>query len=120
MVDLDQEGEHLLDLLFPTEELQAAVPGLRTAPDGESPVLIGVTDRRALVIGGRRRGETGSGTGFQSGIGVDDVTTWVAGFVRGAPMVVADGDTIALDLDDHALDRLWRSMDELATAAGVG
>ena len=38
MVDLEREGEHLLDLLSPAEELRTAVPGLRTAADGESPV----------------------------------------------------------------------------------
>jgi hypothetical protein len=117
MVDLELEGEHLLDLLSPAEELRAAVPGLRSAPSGERPVLIGITDRRALVIGCSREQEAASGHGFRPGFGVDDVTTRVAGFARGAPMVVAGGDTIALDLDEHALDRLWESMDGLA--AGV-
>ena len=53
IVDLDQESEHLLDNLGPDEELRAAVPGrLRTTgPRGVDPVLIGVTDRRVLVVG---------------------------------------------------------------------
>ena len=53
IVDLDQESEHLLDNLDPDEELRAAVPGrLRTTgPRGVDPVLIGVTDRRVLVVG---------------------------------------------------------------------
>jgi hypothetical protein len=35
-------------------------------------------------------------------------------------MPAADGGTIALDLDQDALDRLWSAMDGLAGATGVG
>ena len=120
MVDLDREGEHLLDLLSPTEELRAVVPGLRSAPDGEGPVLVGITDRRALVIGRRPSTGTGDGSGPSHGFGVHDVTTRVAEFVRGTPMVVADGDTIELDLGELALDRLCISIDGLGPAVGAG
>ena len=53
IIDLDHESEHLLDSLDPGEELRAAVPGrLRmSGPRVVDPVLIGVTDRRVLVVG---------------------------------------------------------------------
>jgi hypothetical protein len=117
MVDLEQEGEHLLELLSPAEELRAAVPGLRCVPGGERPVLIGITDRRALVIACSEGKEAGRGHGFRLGFGVDDVTTRVAGFARGARMEVAGGDTIELDLGENALSRLRASVDGLAAGA---
>jgi hypothetical protein len=119
LVDLEREGEHLLDILSPCEELRTAVPGLRTAADGESPVLIGITDRRVLVVG-RQRTDAGERLGVQLGIGVVDVTPHVAGLGRTASIEMADGDTIAFDLDDHTMDRLWESVDGLAGITGVG
>jgi hypothetical protein len=119
LVDLEREGEHLLDNLFPAEELRTAVPGLRTAADGESPVLIGITDRRVLVVG-RRRADAGDRLGAQLGVSVVDVTSHVAEFGRAASIEMADGDTIAFDLDDHTMDRLWQSVDGLAGITGAG
>ena len=113
MVDLEQEAEHLLSILSPAEELRTAVPGLRTAADGESPVLIGVTDRRALVIG-RWRADAGEGSGLRAGISVVDLTPHVAGLRRVDSIAMETGDTIAFDLDDHTMDRLWASMDQVA------
>ncbi len=51
IADLEPEGEHLLDLLELAEELRAVVPGVRDGSLCRAPVLIGVTDRRILVVG---------------------------------------------------------------------
>jgi hypothetical protein len=53
IADLDHESEHLLENLDLGEELRAAVPArIRLAgPHAVDPVLIGVTDRRVLVVG---------------------------------------------------------------------
>jgi hypothetical protein len=120
LVDLEQEGEHLLDLLSPAEELRTAVPGLRIAADVERPVLIGITDRRVLVVGRTSAAGPGGGSGLRATFHVDDVTARSPGFARGAVMPAADGGTITLDLDEQALDRLWSAMDGLAGATGVG
>jgi hypothetical protein len=119
LVDLEQEGEHLLDILFPAEELRTAVPGLLIATDGESPVLIGITDQRVLVVGRGWEAEPGGGSGLRTGISVDDLTDHVKTSTPAASLQVAGG-TIELDLDDDALDRLWASMGGLAGTAGVG
>jgi hypothetical protein len=120
LVDLEQEGEHLLDLLSPAEELRTAVPGVRIAADVEQPVLIGITDRRVLVVGRTSAAGPGGGSGLRATFHVDDVTEQSPGFARGAVMPAADGGTIALDLDEDALDRLWSAMDGVAGASGVG
>jgi hypothetical protein len=119
LVDLERESEHLLDVLSPAEELRTAVPGLRTAVDGESPVLIGITDRRVLVVG-RLRPDVGERLGPPTGVSFVDVTPHVAGMRRVASIEMEDGGTIAFDLDDHTMDRLWKSMDGLAGITGVG
>ena len=49
--DLEPEGEHLIALLEMAEELRAVVPGVREGSTGRAAVLIGVTDRRILVVG---------------------------------------------------------------------
>jgi hypothetical protein len=54
------------------------------------------------------------------GVSVVDVTPHVAGFGRAASIEMADGDTIAFDLDDHTMDRLWQSVDGLAGITGAG
>jgi hypothetical protein len=118
VVDLEQEGEHLLDVLFPAEELRTAVPGLLIATDGESPVLIGITDQRILVVGRGWDAGPGGGSGLRTLISVDDVTDHVQSSTP-ASLQVAGG-TIELDLDDAALDRLWASMGDLAGTTGVG
>jgi len=51
IADLEPEGEHLIALLEMAEELRAVVPGVREGSSGRAPVLIGVTDRRILVVG---------------------------------------------------------------------
>ena len=119
MVDLERESEHLLDLLSPAEELRTAVPGLRTAADGESPVLVGITDRRVLVVG-RWRMDASERQGPRAGVSVVDATPHVAGLARAASIEMVSGDTISFDLDDHTMDRLWAAMDDLAGVTGVG
>ncbi len=119
VVDLEQESEYLLDVLFPSEELRTAVPGLRTAAGGESAVLIGITDQRVLVVGRWWDAELGGGSGLRTEIGVEDVTRDVFFSTPTASLKVAGG-TIKLDLDDDALDRLWASMGDLAGTTGVG
>ena len=51
MVNLSVRASTCSTFLSPAEELRTAVPGLRTTADGESPVLVGITDRRVLVVG---------------------------------------------------------------------
>ncbi len=120
MVDLERESEHLLDLLSPAEELRTAVPGLRTAADGESPVLVGITDRRVLVVG-RWRADANEQRRPRAGVTVVDATPHVAaGLARTASIEMDSGDTISFDLDDHTMDRLWAAMDGLAGVTGVG
>jgi hypothetical protein len=51
MIDLEHEAEQLLSLLERTEELRVAVPSTCTNEAlGSGPVLIGVTDRRILLV----------------------------------------------------------------------
>ena len=119
MVDLERESEHLLDLLSPGEELRTAVPGLRTAADGESPVLVGITDRRVLVVG-RWRANASDRSGLQTGVSVVDATPHVAGLAGAASIEMGTGDTISFDLDDHTMDRLWAATDGLMGVTGVG
>ena len=103
----------------PAEELRTAVPGLRTAADGESPVLVGITDRRVLVVG-RWRADASDRHGPRTGVSVVDATPHVAGLARAASIEMETGDTISFDLDDHTMDRLWAAMDGLAGVTGVG
>jgi hypothetical protein len=119
VVDLEQEGELLLDILLPSEELRTAVPGLRMAADGESAVLIGITDQRVLVVGRWWVAEPGGGSRLRTEFSVEDVTCHVYLSTPTASLEVAGG-TIKLDLDDAALDRLWASMGDLAGTTGVG
>jgi hypothetical protein len=79
-------------------------------------VLIGVTDRRVLVVGRWRVAEPV--------VSVDDVTLALAETAAGgsSPGVLTDipGGTVELDLDAVALARLWAQMDGLASVVGVG
>ena len=55
VADLEIEEEGVLDLLQDDEELVAVVPGMRSTPDeGDSQVLIAVTNRRVVVVGRTR------------------------------------------------------------------
>src|SRR5829696_7563991 len=75
--DLDQEEDLLLKLLEPAEELRAVVPGMRSTPaDGQEQVLIGVTDRRVVLVGRRSRSDAAAP-------GVTDVTVCATTAPRG-------------------------------------
>ena len=107
VADLDMEEEGLLDLLAPSEELRAVVPGMRSTPTyGENQVLVGVTDRRVIVIG--RRGRDSSAQ-----LRVVDVTQCVGTSPRGQQRVPHDEAHLDFDLDDEALARIWARIDEL-------
>ncbi|MET0324691.1 MAG: hypothetical protein ABW219_05650, partial [Ilumatobacteraceae bacterium] len=93
MADLEQEEEHLLDLLDPAEELLAVVPGRTSHTEGPDQVLIGVTDRRVLVIG-RRRAPDSTWT-----LAVADATTCAAKVAR-TGSVPYRGGRLELDLDE--------------------
>jgi hypothetical protein len=82
--------------------------------------LIGITDQRVLVVSRTTAAGPGGGSGLRATFDVDDITAQSVGFDRGAVMPVADGGTIAFDLDEPALDRLWSAMDALAGTTGVG
>jgi hypothetical protein len=81
-------------------------------------VLIGVTDRRMLVISRRRAVGGSRGAVTRTAPVVDDVTMLVCTLARDVPMEVAGG-TIELDLDADALDRLWRQVAQLDGAIGA-
>jgi hypothetical protein len=113
VADLEQEEERLLDLLDPTEELLAAVPGRTSETEGQDQVLIGVTDRRVLVIG-RRRAADSSWT-----LGVADATMCAAKVDRSAALPYRGG-RLELDLDEDAMRRLWSTVDGLLPVEGFG
>lgn len=120
VADLDQEAEHLLDLLERAEELRAVVPGLRVPREraddsstwGGAPVLVGITDRRVLVVGrwpaadADRRTSDGRVTSGQMMTAVTAVMRSDGG--RGLDLPGSDAE---LDLDPVALDRLWSHLD---------
>jgi hypothetical protein len=118
IADLEQEGEHLLGLLERAEELRAAVPGVREGSSCRAPVLIGVTDRRILVVG---RWPT-----------ADDESTMLEGSMHVTTALTAsleearDGRGTRLGLpgaeftlDPVALDRLWEHMAGRQGASGA-
>lgn len=112
VVDLDQASERLLDSLDPGEELRTAVPGFRERePHGVDPVLIGITDRRVLVVG--------SGTASANGdhVAVADATRAMSRVVAGRTFTVVlsdlPGGEVELDLDPADLLRLRELVDEL-------
>jgi hypothetical protein len=107
VADFEMEEEGLLALLAPSEELRAVVPGMRSTPAyGENQVLVGVTDRRVIVIGRR-----GSDSAAQ--LRVVDVTQCVGTSPRGQQRVPHDEGHLDFDLDDEALARIWARIDDL-------
>ena len=113
VADLEQEEERLLDLLDPAEELLAVVPGRTSQTDGQDQVLIGVTDRRVLVIGRRRAADS---TWM---LGVADATMCAAKADRSGSVPYRGG-RLELDLDEDAIRRLWEKVDGLPPGAGFG
>lgn len=87
VVDLDHASERLLESLDPGEELRTAIPGFRDRRrPGTDPVLIGVTDRRVLVVG-------------PGGSSAPERTVPVADATRALSRMVADG-TFTVVLSD--------------------
>lgn len=108
VADLDREEDFLLALLGPAEELRAVIPGMRSTPAaGEEQVLIGVTDRRVVLIGRRERSEAAP-------VRLTDVTVCAASAPRGGHVVPHDDGHLAFDVDAEALARVWTRIDDLA------
>ncbi len=104
--DLDIEQEGLLELLAPSEELVAVVPGMQSSPiDGESQVLIAVTDRRVVVIG-RSRTES-------SDLRVVDVTHCAETAPRFVKEVPHSNGHLTFDVDDASIARIWARIDDV-------
>lgn len=112
IVDLEQAGDRLLECLEPEEELRTAVPGFRERePHGADPVLIGVTDRRVLVVG------PGEPSATLDHVGVADVTRAARRTFEGRTFTVVHDDLpggeVEIDLEPADLARLRELMDEL-------
>jgi hypothetical protein len=113
VADLDQEQDFLLELLQPAEELRAVIPGMRSTPaDGEEQVLIGVTDRRVVLIGRGERSEAAP-------VRLLDVTECVASAPRGEHVVPHHGGHLAFDIDEEALARVWTRIDAVERRAAT-
>jgi hypothetical protein len=106
VADLEIEEEGVLDLLQQDEELVAVVPGMRSTPaEGESQVLIAVTDRRVVVVG-RTRTESRE-------LRIVDVTDCSATVSRGSKRVPHLDGHLTLDLDDASIARIWARIDDV-------
>jgi hypothetical protein len=106
VADLEIEEEGVLDLLQQDEELVAVVPSMRFTPtDGESQVLIAVTDRRVVVVG-RSRTEAPD-------LRVVDVTDCSATVARGSKRVPHLDGHLTFDLDDASFARIWARIDDV-------
>jgi hypothetical protein len=106
VADLEIEEEGVLELLQQDEELVAVVPGMRSTPtEGESQVLIAVTDRRVVVVG-RSRTEAAD----LHVVDVTDCSTTVPRESRRLPHF--DGH-LTLDLDDASIARIWARIDDV-------
>ena len=106
VADLEFEEEGVLDLLQQDEELAAVVPGMRSAPEeGDSQVLIAVTDRRVLIVG-RSRTEARD-------LDVVDVTDYSTTVPRESKRVPHFDGHLTFDLDDASLARIWARIDDV-------
>jgi hypothetical protein len=107
VADLDREEDFLLELLEPSEELRAVVPAMRCRQaEGAEQVLVGVTDRRVVLIGRRARSEA-------SPVALVDVTDCAARAPRGQHVVPHHDGHLTFDVDAEALARLWAHIDDL-------
>lgn len=102
VADLEPEEERLLDVLESGEELCAAVPAMLSGHDVDVPMLIGVTERRLLLLT-RTTGDT---------VVVTDVTRCVHHVDRSAP-IPFHGQQIRLDASAEHLARVWSLVDEI-------
>ena len=118
IADLDQEGEHLVGLLERAEELRVVVPAVREGSSCGAPVLIGVTDRRILVVGRRPAADADQGS--------HDDPMYVTTALTASLEEARDGRGTRLGLpgaefglDPVALDRLWEHVDGQQGASGA-
>jgi hypothetical protein len=107
VADLELEEDELLALLRPNEELRAVVPCMRTSETGDQQVLVGITDRRVVLI--TRHG------GAHSLLRVLDVTECAATATRGERLVAHDDGHLAFDVDDDSITRMWAQIDQVAS-----
>jgi hypothetical protein len=104
VADLDVEADGLLALLQPSEELRTVVPAMRsTSSDGIEQVLIGVTDRRVVIVAQHR---ADSAT-----LRVIDVTHCAPDAPRGSRVVPHDDGHVEFDLDEDSIARMWAHVD---------
>jgi hypothetical protein len=107
VADLDMEEDVLLAMLEPAEELRAVIPGMRTTPAaGDEQVLIGVTDRRVVLIGRRSRSD-------REPLRVIDVTQCASTAPRGEKVVPHVDGQLAFDVDEESMSRMWAHIDEV-------
>lgn len=103
VADLDGEEDVLLAMLEPTEELRAVIPGLHSTPSrGDAQVLIGVTDRRVVLVGHRSDEELPA---------VTDITRCATSTARGSCIFPHGDGHLTFDLDAEAIDRTWTFID---------
>ena len=106
VADLEIEEEGVLDLLQHDEELVAVVPGMRSTPaEGDSQVLIAVTNRRVVVVG-RTRTEAAD-------LRVVVVTDCSTTAPRESNRVPHFDGHLTLDLDDASIARIWARIDDV-------
>jgi hypothetical protein len=115
VADLEREEDFLLAILEPLEELRTVIPAMRTSPaDGEDQVLVGVTDRRVVVIGRPGRSEASS----TRVVDVIDVTHCATGSPRDQLLVPHRDGHLEFDIDVDAIARMWAHIDGIDRRAG--
>ena len=133
VADLEQEGEHLVGLLETAEELRTVVPGVREGSWCRAPVLIGVTDRRILVVGRWPAADADQGSYDDSrhevpmdAVPVDEGPMYVTTALTASLEEARDGRGTRLGLpgaefrlDPVALDRLREHVDGRQGASGA-
>jgi hypothetical protein len=108
VADLEPEEERLLDELETGEELCAAVPAFVSGyRDIDVPALVGVTERRLLLL-------TRSADGT---VAVTDATRCARHLDRTAPIPFRDRE-LRLDGNIEHVARLWSLVEELGAASG--
>jgi hypothetical protein len=104
--DLEREEDFLLAMLEPAEELRAVIPGTRSTPDdGDEQILIGVTDRRVVLVS-RQRSDLEHPRAI-------DVTDCAPTAPRGQRLVPHYGGHLEFDIDEDAIARMWTTIDDV-------
>ena len=104
--DLELEEERLLDELQSGEELWAAIPAVLSG-DVDVPALVGVTERRLLLL-------TRSADGV---VVVTDATHCAKHIDRASPIPFHDQE-IRLDGNAEHVARVWSAVDEIGRRGG--